>query len=1051
MGNYNPHAPYILGQEWVPIRQANYKPDKITEQGYSFRIDHSVIPITGAYYVAEVPQTKVNNVADMIAVYASGDEDLTGPIQQVNIPASAIWVTGAAINASAGVAALQNPSDDRTIRFTGPTDGNTFLGVSFDVTSYAAQLSGKRILDVSFRYSIAAHDINDMADIGSNVGFAKDMFGFAFAINFFALQGTVTGEPTTINSFSLGATNYLWDATRDPYTVHDVYPWRYEELARFAATEPAFSRMLLKFNNSISASNNAFFNFVDMQVTYCDERRILYGGRSTTSSQDPMGTVTQSNYEPGPNLVRLFNTSFVSNSTALAAGDYVVTLTHDDWPIDGIIGAPNVSAIRELYQVGPQRGIRVNKSLIPDETFTAEDVSTLTELTLHTTAAVVTGSHPYGTQDDVPVYGLVTARQEIEDDPVGTSKSYPQVRFYARRFGDTTQPLVLGNGFTSAAGLDIPSGVGNSASTPDNAALDITGDIDIRADVALDNWNTGTQQTLVAKWSGAIANLAYRLAINTTGMIELTWQIGPATSTFASGASSIAPTPNPITGRLAVRATLDVNNGAGGSTITFYTAPTIDGPWAQLGVPAFAGVTTIASTSATMFVGANTFDTSEFAAGMHFAAQVRNGIDGTVVANPNFGAQAPGTLVFADSAGRTWTVNGSAAIVASSTTLTNSVSITPAELDALPEIVDGWREVNLRFTSAPTFATAAGDVDWYWSSASELAKNQWQVLGAGSAPFIAHSIGPASYYAPQGNTVTLTWKNVNDVVPEDDTLSDAVLLFATDPPSISGFAISTESQSITGIAEGCVPNSCIPSAIQYNEVSWTALGSASPLVTGGSIELQRSDDLSDWETIMLTEDLTTALYRDFEARVGLLSSYRIRTLNALDFAGAWVTGSGTIPAPGVTIGGSNSDGNSVLIFTSNENPDANLAYVMQWEGQAIETFAFPEADEVQLQRMFGKDFFTAFHPLERGGDQFTRTILVNAAAIPAPSMANFHGLRDLAWASLNYVCVRDELGNRWFANILVPEGTVRMNRTKYLAQIEVSEVTDTPTPIAEVP
>src|SRR5262245_22364339 len=131
MGNYNPHAPYIIGNEWVPIRQANFAPDKITERGYTFRISHSVTPITGAYYIAEVPQTRVNKVSDLVAVYRAGEETLTGPIRQVAIPASAIWVTGTAIVSSSGVAALQNPSDDLSIRFNGPSDGNTFLGISF--------------------------------------------------------------------------------------------------------------------------------------------------------------------------------------------------------------------------------------------------------------------------------------------------------------------------------------------------------------------------------------------------------------------------------------------------------------------------------------------------------------------------------------------------------------------------------------------------------------------------------------------------------------------------------------------------------------------------------------------------------------------------------------------------------------------------------------------------------------------------------------------------------------------------------------------------------
>lgn len=1033
MGNYNPHAPYIIGNEWVPIRQANFAPDKVTESGYSFHIDHSATPITGAYYVAEVPQTRVNNVSDMIHVYRAGDEILTGPIKQIAIPVSAIWVTGAAINSSAGFAALQNPSDGRSIRFTGPSDFNTSLGISFDVPSYSQQLFGKRILDVTFRYSIAAHDVVDIEDVSTRVGFAKDMNGFGFSVMFQKLEGTfATGnEPTSISSFSLGSTNYLWDSTRDPYTVHDVYPWRYQELARFAATEAAPTRMMLRFSNQLASSNNLFFDFVDMLVTYCEETRILYGGRSTTSSQDPLGTVTQSNYEVGPNLVRMFNTSFVSNSTALTPGDYTVTLSHDDWPID-LIGAPKVSALRELYQVAPQRGLRVNRSLIVDEEFSRDDIPVLTELTLHTTAAIVTGTHPYGTQDDVPVYGTITAIQEIEDDPVGTSKSFPQVRFYARRFGDTSAALTL---------VDVATGL-------------------------------------------------------------------------------------------------------------------------------------------------------------------------------------------------------------------STVSISVEDFDALPEIVDGWREVNLRFAVPPSFATAAGDVDWRWQAPNELSRNQWQVLGAGSTAFAAHSIGPASYYAPVGNTVTLTWQSPVISGTADDTLSDATLIFSTDTPTVSGFAITTQAQELTGITTNCiVPPRCVPTGIDYLRLAWdlpagiscdtftdrtvvaswgdtetgigqswtssapaaqwnvangvgtsqpstnnadrfsvvttnsidnsvlmsfsiSALPSSGSLYVGavpryidgdnhyigrvqiastglvtvavtrrvatvgatvasvattltavpgeqykirsqavngliavkvwpswqeepvawtltatdtnittgsrvgvfvrnesgvttqvfsfddfyavpfqlldGRYEIQRMDELDDdWQTIVDTTDLCITEFHDYEARVGIETDYRIRLCNALDFCtDTWATASGEVFEPGVIVEG---DGNSVLIFTSNENPDANLAYVMQWEGQPIESFAFPEADEVQLQRMYGKDFFTAFHPLERGGEQFTRAILVNAAAIPAPSLANFRGLRDLAWAELNYVCVRDELGNRWFASVVVPESNVRMNRTIYMAQIEVSEVTGTPTPIFEVP
>src|SRR3546814_8634229 len=66
-------------------------------------------------------------------------------------------------------------------------------------------------------------------------------------------------------------------------------------------------------------------------------------------------------------------------------------------------------------------------------------------------------------------------------------------------------------------------------------------------------------------------------------------------------------------GRLAVRATLDVNDGAGNNVVTFYTAPAIDGPWEQLGNPVTtAGTTSIFNSTSSLKVGdASNFVRSE--------------------------------------------------------------------------------------------------------------------------------------------------------------------------------------------------------------------------------------------------------------------------------------------------------------------------------------------------------------------------------------------------------------------------------------------------------
>ena len=137
-------------------------------------------------------------------------------------------------------------------------------------------------------------------------------------------------------------------------------------------------------------------------------------------------------------------------------------------------------------------------------------------------------------------------------------------------------------------------------------------------------------------------------------------------------------------------------------------------------------------------------------------------------------------------------------------------------------------------------------------------------------------------------------------------------------------------------------------------------------------------------------------------------------------------------------------------LTSNERQDGsiNLAYSSVWmQQQVTEDFTFPEANFVQLQPMYDRDYFTAFRPLERGGEQFTRTLLVQAAAISPPTLGDFRSLRDMAWESVNYICVRDEDGNRWFATVGVPSGRVMNSRKLYLAPVQVVEVTITPTPI----
>ena len=139
----------------------------------------------------------------------------------------------------------------------------------------------------------------------------------------------------------------------------------------------------------------------------------------------------------------------------------------------------------------------------------------------------------------------------------------------------------------------------------------------------------------------------------------------------------------------------------------------------------------------------------------------------------------------------------------------------------------------------------------------------------------------------------------------------------------------------------------------------------------------------------------------------------------------------------------------MLIFTSNESQAGayNLAYAMTWDESPVESFDFPEASAVQFTTQHDRDYQVAFHGSERGGETFTRRLLLANAAIALPRLANVRSLRDMAWADLPYVCVRDDIGDRWLAAVIVPHDDVRRNRRLYNAEITVVEVTATPSPV----
>ncbi|MGW5352199.1 hypothetical protein ACWERV_17020 [Streptomyces sp. NPDC004031] len=201
--------------------------------------------------------------------------------------------------------------------------------------------------------------------------------------------------------------------------------------------------------------------------------------------------------------------------------------------------------------------------------------------------------------------------------------------------------------------LDLDGSTTRIATTPSVTALQITGDIDVRAE-ATANWHDpNLHQSIVGRWGTADADALWVLWIR-EGQLSFSWQ---STSGFWFMTADV---PDAMPARAAIRATLDVNNGSGGATSTIYWSDSITGTWTAL--PAFTatgGAGTLVTGTVSLQVGPeDTTGTKDMVpiVGRVHAVEVRSGIGGTVVANPSFESQAAGTTGFTDSAGRAWTV-----------------------------------------------------------------------------------------------------------------------------------------------------------------------------------------------------------------------------------------------------------------------------------------------------------------------------------------------------------------------------------------------------------
>lgn len=204
--------------------------------------------------------------------------------------------------------------------------------------------------------------------------------------------------------------------------------------------------------------------------------------------------------------------------------------------------------------------------------------------------------------------------------------------------------------------LWLSGAASNNVSTPHSAALAVTGDLDIRVSLTRTSWAADGNKPLVSKYTaGSPAQVSFRFFQDQGGKLGLAWSADGAAQIIKLSTVVMPESCNGV--QVWLRATLDVDNGGGQNEVKFYTSP--DGTtWTQLGTTVTtAAVTSIFDGTAPVEIGGFTALPAYTTEGLFHEAEVRNGIDGPIVAQWN--GSYPHTRQ-RDPQGNIWTVNGTA-------------------------------------------------------------------------------------------------------------------------------------------------------------------------------------------------------------------------------------------------------------------------------------------------------------------------------------------------------------------------------------------------------
>ncbi|NEC45768.1 hypothetical protein [Streptomyces sp. SID8016] len=184
-------------------------------------------------------------------------------------------------------------------------------------------------------------------------------------------------------------------------------------------------------------------------------------------------------------------------------------------------------------------------------------------------------------------------------------------------------------------------------------------DLDLRVELTPETWSPADATELLSRWDPAPGRSWVLVVQAKTGRLQVNWS---PNGTDSSGAVSPALELQPGE-RAAARVTLDVDNGSGSHVITWYKAPTLAGPWTQLGSPTVrSGTTSTYASSTPLSIGDIPTTSWIGMPGRVHGAEIRAGIGGPVAAKVDWATAPAGATSHTDATGRVWALEGDAKI-----------------------------------------------------------------------------------------------------------------------------------------------------------------------------------------------------------------------------------------------------------------------------------------------------------------------------------------------------------------------------------------------------